>query len=98
MKKPRSIQKFFRGDLVKIGSSEGRSYNGKLAVVMYEYAEQYESCGLPPRYSLLILPSGIEVSWFEQTSLTFVAEDGWKKLPKRHIMRRNKEARIARRG
>lgn len=96
-------QKFFRGDLVRIADDLGPSKNhfekGCEAVVMYTYAEQYDSGKRNEKmYSLFILPNGGESSWYDEEDLEFVIEDGWKKMPKNHILRRNEEARAERRN
>lgn len=96
-------QKFFRGDLVRIAPDLGFSMSHFEkdcdAVVMYTYAEQYDSGRRNEKmYSLYILPNGGESSWYDEEQLTFISEDGWKKLPKNHILRRNEEAREARRA
>lgn len=95
-------QKFFRGDLVRIADDLGYSMShfdkGCDAVVMYTYAEQYDGGRRNEKqYCLYILPNGGESSWYDEEQLTLVSpNDGWKKLPKNHIFRRNEEARNAR--
>lgn len=94
-------QKFFRGDLVRIADDLGPSMShfesGVDAVVIASYAEQYGgNASGETKFTLYILPNIGEVSWYNEEQLTLISEDGWKKLPSNHIVRRNAGAKMAR--
>lgn len=95
------MQKFFKGDLVRIAKDLGPSMShfekDCEAVVMYTYAEAYgPGRRNETQYSLVLLPSGAQVSWYDEDQLTLIEGDGFMKLPKNNYDRRVEEARRAR--
>jgi hypothetical protein len=92
-------QKFFLGDRVRIakdlGSSMSHFESDCEAIVMYSYAEQYDSSSKRnlDQFSLYILPNRGESSWYYANQLTLIEPDRLDLLPKSHIIRKNFEAK-----
>jgi len=94
-----SGQKFFKGDLVRIGEMSGlqRFFEGNCeAIVCMSYREQYWDNHLSPQYSVWLLSSGNRVAWYHEDSLTFIAADQFSRLPADNYERMVFEAKCAR--
>ena len=96
-------QKFFLGDRVCIAKDLGASMShfesDCEAIVMYSYAEQYDDNSSRKnldQFGLYILPNRGESSWYYADQLTLLEPDRIDMLPKRHIIRKNFEAKQAR--
>ena len=95
-------QKFFLGDRVRIAKDLGASMSHFQkdceAIVMYSYAEQYDSSSAKnaDQFSLYILPNRGETSWYYANQLELIEPDRLDLLPKSHIARKNLEAKQAR--
>ena len=92
-------QKFFLGDRVRIAKDLGTSMShfekDCEAIVMYSYAEQYDSSSKKnlDQFSLYILPNRGESSWYYADQLELIEPDRLDLLPKSHIARKNFEAK-----
>ena len=90
-------QKFFKGDLVKIGQlSPNNSHfpQNCEAIVIQSGAEYNDHIG-SDRYSLYILKKGCqgEHSWYDEGRLTLIEPDRFDRLPKSNIHRKVYEAK-----
>lgn len=98
-KEHKMAQKFFFGDRVRIakdlGSSMSHFEKDCEAIVMYSYAEQYDSSSAKnlDQFSLFILPKGGESSWYYAHQLELIEPDRLDLLPKNNIHRKNFEAK-----
>jgi len=95
-----TVQKFFKGDLVQVGEMPiyMRHFDGNCkAIVLYTYEELYGRSGdKRQQYSLHLLPSRGEVSWYEEDQLTLIEPERFDLLPKSSVHRKVWEANKAR--
>ena len=94
-------QKFFKGDLVKVGDMPSfmDHFPGNCkAIVIASGAEEYD--GNPKEYILHILKGNErgEHSWYEENQLTLIEPDRLDLLPKSSVHRKIYEAKKKRDG
>ena len=96
-----SIQNFFKGDLVRIGSLPAYMSHFPSncdAVVLYSDKEDAGlGAGNTCQYAVYILGrNGGYTAWYPEDSLTFIREDAYDQLPKSNYDRQCYEAKLSR--
>ena len=89
-----TVQKFFKGDLVRIGSLPEQS---REAIVLYSRYEKTSVLQEDHQYCLYILGRNAgESAWYPEDALTFVREDAYDALPQNQYDRLVYEAKLSR--
>ena len=95
-----NVQKFFKGDLVRIGSLPvymSHFPQDCEAIVLYSNREKNGRYVNTFKYGLYILGrNGGESSWYPEDALTFVREDAYDALPQNQYDRLVYEAKLSR--
>ena len=99
-----TVQKFFKGDLVRIGSlpaSMSHFPSNCEAIVLHSDKEDAASgAGNTCQYAVYLLGVGKDrggyTAWYPEDSLTFIREDAYDALPKSNYDRQCYEAKLSR--